>query len=230
MLTSVEGFDELDMQFGDFPMAYVFCMLGILIALISERVGAGAGGGHSHVVDVDLEDHRHTVVGGSARGAASKHGSYYLLTVLLSVHSIIEGVALGVVRLFPCPSLELRSASFRLPVTHPPPLSLSYSLTLTIFPLFLPVLTERPQTIAFPPDASGNVIKLRRNKFPGPSEAILESYLLDVREMEVWVIRTPLPPPLSLSLYLHVYFPFSVSPFSPSNPLTPQPIVTVFES
>lgn len=75
-----EGFED----FGDFPWAYLGCAIGFIMILFMERVVLA---GHDAVSD-SLEKH------------SASHGrklSFHLivLTAILSVHSVIAGVALG---------------------------------------------------------------------------------------------------------------------------------------
>lgn len=69
--------DEGFRNFGDFPWAYLGCAIGFFIILFLERVVM-----HSHDAISDSANHKNVF-------------QIYILTVILSVHSIIAGIALG---------------------------------------------------------------------------------------------------------------------------------------
>lgn len=78
-----EGFSQL----GDFPWAYLGCAIGFIIILFMERVVLA---GHDAVAD-SLEKHSE-----SHEHKLSLH--LIVLTAILSVHSVIAGIALGTER------------------------------------------------------------------------------------------------------------------------------------
>jgi zinc transporter 1/2/3 len=102
---ALEGFQERELPV-DAPLLY--CLFGILATLFVEKVllsyfhgdasdahGGGGGGGHSHVHGLLNVDHEIDSTAKSRPSLASTLQTY-MLTILLSMHSIIEGVALGV--------------------------------------------------------------------------------------------------------------------------------------
>ncbi len=78
-----EGFS----QFGDFPWAYLGCAIGFIMILFLERVVLA---GH-HAVAESLEKH-------SDEHERKLSFHLMILTLILSVHSIIAGIALGTER------------------------------------------------------------------------------------------------------------------------------------
>ncbi|PRP84327.1 zinc permease family [Planoprotostelium fungivorum] len=103
---AVEGFNDLLIDKKNAtPIAYGLCILGMLLLLYIEKVLGNSGEesevsfghshGHSHSHSVDEEASR------ASRGIKKEHTpaswlNVHILAVLLSAHSIIEGVALGV--------------------------------------------------------------------------------------------------------------------------------------
>lgn len=63
----------------DYPLAFLVCALGFMLILLLDRVALGKSGHHAQ------KDAAHT-----------KENTAYILAVILSVHSVIAGIALGV--------------------------------------------------------------------------------------------------------------------------------------
>jgi len=89
---SVHGFEERGMT--SIPYPYICCVIGILIPLCMEKVILGSGGSHSHGV---LPLHVSGECEGASQAISPKNKvNMYMLSATLSVHSLIEGLALGV--------------------------------------------------------------------------------------------------------------------------------------
>jgi zinc transporter 1/2/3 len=83
---SVEGFESIENK-GNFPYPYFFCVVGILIPLFVEKIWYKHD--HSQIGSILTEST-------SGEGGAKKMLSTLMLVVTLSVHALIEGLALGV--------------------------------------------------------------------------------------------------------------------------------------
>eukprot|EP01114_Cavostelium_apophysatum_P002556 TRINITY_DN12276_c0_g1_i1.p1 TRINITY_DN12276_c0_g1~~TRINITY_DN12276_c0_g1_i1.p1 ORF type:complete len:320 (-),score=45.16 TRINITY_DN12276_c0_g1_i1:55-1014(-) len=113
---AVEGFEKLEITFmgRELPFAYLLCMLGLLGTFFIERVVMG-GHKHTHSPIDFMEEansnsgHSHAHSHQSQQEAELSRGikkesqpddasrsNMYMLAVLLSLHSLIEGIALGV--------------------------------------------------------------------------------------------------------------------------------------
>jgi len=111
---SVEGFSNFDLElFGThFPAPYALCIFGILMTLFMEKV-AFSGHKHSHSIILDAGENSDTKSQEAERSRGilkndrsientesphqhSHTHNMYILGLLLSVHSIIEGLALGI--------------------------------------------------------------------------------------------------------------------------------------
>jgi len=92
---SVEGFHKLEEQYEwhHFPYAYVLCIVGILGTLFVERISVSF---HSHALDETSYHHDHGHKPGDIPSSTNNSVNLYALAILLSVHSLVEGVALGV--------------------------------------------------------------------------------------------------------------------------------------
>jgi len=102
---AVEGFEKLDLQ-TKLPVAYIFCMLGMLGTFFVEKVIVT--GRHSHSVVLDMEASseespaaNHHYHASMSRGIVKTDkngvvGNSWLLPFLLSIHSLVEGAALGI--------------------------------------------------------------------------------------------------------------------------------------
>ncbi len=104
---AVEGFKQLELL-ENLPLPYILCMFGILLTFFIEKVAFATQHQHHHALfsshgeGVDLEElqQRHSTQPEISRGIVKKEGesnvNMYMLIVLLSVHSVIEGIALGI--------------------------------------------------------------------------------------------------------------------------------------
>jgi len=111
---AVEGFEKLDIHqsIGSFPLPYVLCMLGILLTFFVEKVMFSAHSHHSFIAtanasdskdkEEDSHDHHHVNIASGEKDKEIKdpmhqgNWNMYVLCLLLSVHSLIEGAALGI--------------------------------------------------------------------------------------------------------------------------------------
>ena len=73
-----EGFAD-SLKSVDYPIAFLVCAMGFLLILMIDKIFFGSHGHHSQ-----------------ERDGAGNHHIPYILAVILSVHSIIAGIALGV--------------------------------------------------------------------------------------------------------------------------------------
>jgi len=107
---AVEGFEKLEITLlgRELPFAYILCMMGLLGTFFIEKVIMG-GHKHTHSPIEFLEDanHSHSHNHHQSQEAELSRGikkeseidtrsNMYMLAILLSVHSLIEGIALGV--------------------------------------------------------------------------------------------------------------------------------------
>jgi len=101
---AVEGFHDLDStKNSTFPYAYALCIAGILLLLYIEKVVGSSGEeneisfhSHSHGGRSHEETDSRAVRGIKKEHSVSNWLNVHILAVLLSAHSIIEGIALGV--------------------------------------------------------------------------------------------------------------------------------------
>lgn len=101
---SIEGFKESNYRIGNMPVPYLLCLFGLLGTFFLERIAIT---GHAHLhnhnasAGSSVEDGSHELHDSSAhdsRGINKKEENMnlYLLAIVLSVHSVIEGIALGI--------------------------------------------------------------------------------------------------------------------------------------
>ena len=91
---SIEGYEELraENKWGPFPVPYFLCIVGILGTFFIEKISTPHSEmKHSHSFDMlDLTPEQ------SSESKRETNVNMYILALLLSVHSIIEGIALGI--------------------------------------------------------------------------------------------------------------------------------------
>jgi len=102
---AVEGFEKLHLE-TKLPVPYILCMLGMLGTFFVEKVLVS--GRHTHGATVQILDEAaeegtpHTDEASLSRGIVkSEKGTHvahaaWILPLLLSIHSLVEGAALGI--------------------------------------------------------------------------------------------------------------------------------------
>jgi zinc transporter 1/2/3 len=109
---SVEGFEKLDYDLEEFPFPYFLCLVGILFIFFIEKVlihddghKHSSSSSHSHFdvfvePSTTVEDASDRTRGIIKEKSPQKHDSstmnVFVLAILMSIHSFVEGIALGV--------------------------------------------------------------------------------------------------------------------------------------